>query len=212
MFSSVYFWITMETINYTGLYTYEMYTNVSPSYSSDTIKSNDIEVMTILQILIAIIGIIGNCTVVFAFLNQKHLRKKVPNMFIINQVRYCSLVVLFFFDRVPVCYIWNRVFHKLDEIGNNANIGIRGFTAWNKIQWQNVTASGNRTQVSHKAPDSKSTILLTTLTWHVLFRRSLTFGSCTTWYLELDDLRRINRAWLYKEPKVSVLQANVKLV
>ena len=22
----------------------------------------------------------------------------------------------------------NRVFHKLDEIGNNANIGIRGFT------------------------------------------------------------------------------------
>ena len=28
----------------------------------------------------------------------------------------------------------------------------------------------------------------------------------------LDDLVRINRAWLYKDPKVSVLQANVKLV
>ena len=25
------------------------------------------------------------------------------------------------------------------------------------------------------------------------------------------DLRGINRAWLYKDPKVSVLQANVKL-
>ena len=25
-----------------------------------------------------------------------------------------------------------RVFHKLDEIGNNVNTGIRGFTTWNK--------------------------------------------------------------------------------
>ena len=24
----------------------------------------------------------------------------------------------------------NRVFHKLDKTGNNANIGIRGFTVW----------------------------------------------------------------------------------
>ena len=24
----------------------------------------------------------------------------------------------------------NRVFHKLDEIGNHANIGIRDFTTW----------------------------------------------------------------------------------
>ena len=30
--------------------------------------------------------------------------------------------------------------------------------------------------------------------------------------LDLDDLVRINRVWLYKDPKVSVLQANVKLV
>ena len=37
-----------------------------------------------------------------------------------------------------------RVFHKLDEIGNNANIGISCFTTW-KIHWQNVTPSGNRT-------------------------------------------------------------------
>ena len=28
----------------------------------------------------------------------------------------------------------------------------------------------------------------------------------------LDDLVKINRAWLHKEPKVSVLQANTKLV
>ena len=75
------------------------------------------------------------------------------------------------------------------------------------FQWQNVTPGGNRTQA---ASDSKSNTILSTLTWHVLLRRSLNFCSCTTWCL--DDLRRINRAWLYKEPKVSVLQANVKLV
>ena len=43
----------------------------------------------------------------------------------------------------------SRGFHKLDEIGNNANIGIRGFTMWKTIQWQNVTSSGNRTGASH---------------------------------------------------------------
>ena len=95
----------MDTINYTGLYTYEMYTNASPSYGDDTIKSNDVEVMMILQIIIAIVGIIGNFSVVFAFLNHKQLRKKVPNMFIINQVRYRNFMVLLFFDRVPICYI-----------------------------------------------------------------------------------------------------------
>ena len=92
----------MDTINYTGLYTYEMYTNVSPSFGNETIKSNDVEVMVILQMVIASVGIIGNFTVVFAFLNHKQLRKKVPNMFIINQVRHCSLMVLFFFATVPV--------------------------------------------------------------------------------------------------------------
>ena len=35
----------------------------------------------------------------------------------------------------------------------------------------------------------------------------------TTWYLNLDGFKeRINRAWFYKEPKVSVLQANATLV
>ena len=54
------------------------------------------------------------------------------------------------------------------------------------------------------ASDSKSNTIL-------LLRRSLNFCSCSTWYLDLDDLRGINRLWLYKKPKVSVLQANVKL-
>ena len=37
-------------------------------------------------------------------------------------------------------------FHKLYE---NTNIGIRGFTMWKKIQWQNIIPSGDRTQASH---------------------------------------------------------------
>ena len=47
--------------------------------------------------------------------------------------------------------------------------------------------------------------LLSELVRHVLLGRSLNFCSCTTWFLDLDDLVRINRAWIYKEPKVSVM-------
>ena len=43
--------------------------------------------------------------------------------------------------------------------------------------------------------------------WHVLLRYSLNFCSWTTLCLDLDDLARINRAWLHKESKVSVVQA-----
>ena len=56
------------------------------------------------------------------------------------------------------------------------------------------------------ASDSKSNTLLSGLLWHVLLWRPLNF--C----LDFDDLVRINRAGIYKEPEVSVLQANVKLV
>ena len=56
--------------------------------------------------------------------------------------------------------------------------------------------------------DSKSNSLLSELVRHVLLR-SLNFYSCTTWFLDFDDLVRINKVWLYKEPKVSV---NAKLV
>ena len=38
----------------------------------------------------------------------------------------------------------NRGFRKLDEIGNNANIGIREFTTWKqkKIQWKMLPLVG----------------------------------------------------------------------
>ena len=45
----------------------------------------------------------------------------------------------------------------------------------------------------------------------MVFRGSLNFCSCTNWFLDLDDLVRINRAWLYKDLKVLDLQVNVSL-
>ena len=53
--------------------------------------SNKFNVMMILQMLIASVGIVANCSVVFAFLNHKQLRVKIPNMFIINQVSFLDL-------------------------------------------------------------------------------------------------------------------------
>ena len=103
---------------------------------------------------------------------------------------------------------WQLSFSKIDKIGN---VGIRGFTTWKKSSDKMLPPVGIEPEPLITS-DSKSNTILSTVTWHVLHRRSLNFCSCTTWCLDLDDLRRINRAWLYKEPKVSVLQANVKLV
>ena len=102
-------------------------------------------------------------------------------------------------------------FSQTHNIGNNANIGIRGFTMWKKSRYKMLPPVGIEPGPLITS-DSKSNTILSTLIWHVLLRKSLNFCSCTTLYLDFHDLREINRAWLYKEPKVSVLQANVKLV
>ena len=44
------------------------------------------DIVAILSTVIASMGIISNLTVVIAFLNHKKLRRKIPNIFIINQV------------------------------------------------------------------------------------------------------------------------------
>ena len=92
-----------------------------------------------------------------------------------------------------------RVFHKWDEIGNKPNISIRGFTMWKKFSDKMLPPVGIEPR-SLITSDSKSNTILSTLTWHMLLRRSLNFCSYTTWYVDLDDLRGINRAWLYQEP------------
>ena len=45
-------------------------------------------VVSIVSIVIASVGIVANFTVIVVFLNDKKLRKKIPNIFIINQVSF----------------------------------------------------------------------------------------------------------------------------
>ena len=49
-------------------------------------KSGTLDIMWILHNTIASVGIIANITVVTAFVNDRKLRRKIPNIFIINQV------------------------------------------------------------------------------------------------------------------------------
>ena len=73
--------------------------------------------------------------------------------------------------------------------GNNANIGNRGFAMWKqKNPVENVTPRGIEPRPLISS-DSKSNIILPGLTWHVLLKGSLNFCSCTTWFLDLEELR-----------------------
>ena len=84
-----------------------MATNTCSMYENDTIMTPNlseyqdgpnIDIMVTLQNIIASLGIVANFTVVMVFLNHRKLRRKIPNMFIINQVsnnvKYCSGVTI----------------------------------------------------------------------------------------------------------------------
>ena len=76
-------------------------------------------------------------------------------------------------------------FSQTHNIGNNANIGIRGFTTWKQKKSTDKMLLQVRTEPM--TSDSKSNTLLSELTWHVLLRGSLNFCSCTTWFLDFHD-------------------------
>ena len=66
-----------------------MYENTTQNVTAEVSDvSGGFSLMRILQLLITSVGIIANCTLVFAFLNHKQLRCKIPNRFIINQVSH----------------------------------------------------------------------------------------------------------------------------
>ena len=69
---------------------YEMNLSEINSTNSSSAKElspvNHIDVLAILSAAIASVGIIANLTVAVAFLNHRKLRKKIPNIFIVNQV------------------------------------------------------------------------------------------------------------------------------
>ena len=60
------------------------YDNTTKAMSAEETKT--IDVMLLLSAIIASVGIVANATVIFAFVNHKKLRGKIPNIFIINQV------------------------------------------------------------------------------------------------------------------------------
>ena len=77
--------------------------NYSGGTTLNTIKettkndSESIDIIKILQIVVASLGITTNLIVLAVFLNHKKLRRKIPNICIINQVsviRYMSLLLL----------------------------------------------------------------------------------------------------------------------
>ena len=70
--------------------------NVTTNDSTPHLKSNvnvySLDVMDIVQLSIAPVGIIGNLTVIVAFLSHRKLRRKIPNRFIVNQVRNTHII------------------------------------------------------------------------------------------------------------------------
>ena len=67
----------------------------STGYRLNNIADVNSRALSILVITstIASVGIVSNLTVIAVFLNHKKLRRKIPNIFIINQVRTISIVV-----------------------------------------------------------------------------------------------------------------------
>ena len=54
--------------------------------TEETSASGGYDVMKILQVIIACLGVFTNLIVVVVFLNNKQMRRKIPNICIINQV------------------------------------------------------------------------------------------------------------------------------
>ena len=64
----------------------ELFENASTTPVFD--ERNMVDVMTVLSSIIASVGVIANFTVVYVFGSNAKLRTKIPNIYIINQVRF----------------------------------------------------------------------------------------------------------------------------
>ena len=67
--------------------TTEFSVSYTPASSNSSNGNSKAQSIIIIQSTIACVGIVANLTVIFVFLNHKQLRRKIPNIFIINQVR-----------------------------------------------------------------------------------------------------------------------------
>ena len=64
-------------------------------------NGDPVNIMTILSTAIASVGIVANMNVVVVFMSQQKLRRKIPNMFIINQVSVSEFRLS---DFASLCY------------------------------------------------------------------------------------------------------------
>ena len=71
--------------------------SIGESTLNSTTNNNEnsrAQTILIIQSTTASVGIVANLTVIVVFLNHKKLRRKIPNIFIINQVRASSFFVI----------------------------------------------------------------------------------------------------------------------
>ena len=63
-------------------------TNTSVNTTSSRVKdsSKNVDVIMTFRLILSSVGIVGNLNVLIVFLSHNKLRKKIPNIFIINQV------------------------------------------------------------------------------------------------------------------------------
>ena len=59
--------------------------------------SKSVDVMMVIKFILSFIGIIGNLTVLIVFLNHRKFRKKIPNIYIINQVSFVNIHFMYDF-------------------------------------------------------------------------------------------------------------------
>ena len=67
----------------------KMYTdNITSNFTDPGVAkmSKGLDVMMLLRLILSSVGILGNLNVLIVFLSHKKFRKKIPNIFIINQV------------------------------------------------------------------------------------------------------------------------------
>ena len=76
----------MDVNNFNGTERSHTTVNLNGSETDLEGRVNNLDVMEIVQLSIAPVGIIGNLTVIVVFLNHKKLRRKIPNRVIVNQV------------------------------------------------------------------------------------------------------------------------------
>ena len=108
------------------------FTNVSTIETNKLEENTDtrISTMGIVHSIIASVGMVTNLTVIVVFLNHRKLRRKIPNICIINQVIFIS----------PLCRQWSSV----NNCNNARKIILELIAQIYKTRVQKIYQSGRR--------------------------------------------------------------------